>query len=354
MRRLTLPLRLFLLAIALVLLGWLVQQGWQGVSTAKPATPQVSSRTEAIDGGHGLLESIPPDRNSTELKSVGSAHPTVELAVQPDRLWADLEALAAVRATAGDRQQARAYITQSLTAAGWSVQRQAFPGGINLYADHPGTDPQAGMVILGAHYDSVARSPGADDNATGVAAVLEVARLFAPISTRRTLRLVLFDLEETGLEGSTAFVAEDALVDGLYGAVILEMLGYACEEPGCQRYPDRLPIAPPTDRGNFLAALGDRPHADLLGAFQPLAGSESPAVISLAVPTGGGILPDFIRSDHAPFWRKGLGAVLLTDTAEFRTPHYHQPTDTPATITRSFFLQSTQIGVEGLLRLLES
>lgn len=321
MRIRTLRIPIFLLAIAIVLLGWTARQHFIG----QAATPTI------------------------QVLSATAVSPPV---VHPDRLLADLETLSFVRYDEGDRQQARTYITQSLEASGWTVQTQEFDSGINLYADRPGTESDSGILLVGAHYDSVARSPGADDNATGVATLLEIARLFADVPTPQTLRLAFFDLEEEGLLGSEAFVADETLTANLNGAIILEMLGYACDTPGCQRYPDLLPIKPPTDQGNFLAALGDRAHTTLLDAFQSPQGDGAPKVLSLAIPVIAGMAPDFIRSDHAPFWNQGIGAVLLTDTANFRTPHYHQPTDTPATITESFFIHSAQIVVNGLMRLL--
>lgn len=312
---------LFFLALALPVLGWAAQQLFS--------------------------EQMPPA--SRNLAAIEISAP----AVDAERLWADVEALSFKRYTESDRQQARGYITQSLEAAGWTVQTQPFEGGVNLYADRLGTSPDSGTVLAGAHYDSVERSPGADDNATGVTALLEIARLFGDVPTPQTLRLAFFDLEEEGLVGSEAFVTDETLTQNLTGTVILEMLGYACDVPGCQQYPPMLPFTPPTDRGDFLAALGDRDHAFLLDAFQATADEGSPTVLSLAVPVFAGMAPDLIRSDHAPFWRQGLGAVLLTDTANFRTPHYHQPTDTSATLTPSFFVQSTQIVVNGLMRLLQ-
>lgn len=320
MRTRVLRFLLFLMAIALPLLGWTAQQHLSPRSSTS-RTPQ--------------------------LAVVNVSAPTVN----SDRLLADVEVLSTERYTEGDRQRTREYITQSLESAGWTVQLQQFDNGVNLYADRLGASSEAGTLLVGAHYDSVERSPGADDNATGVAALLELARLFATVPTPQTLRLAFFDLEEQGLLGSEAFVADQALTQNLSGAVILEMLGYACDTPGCQQYPP-LPFTPPTDRGDFLAALGDRGHAFLLEAFQP-SDQDSTTVLSLAVPVVAGMAPDLIRSDHAPFWRQGLGAVLLTDTANFRTPHYHQPTDTPATLTASFFVESAQIVVEGVMRLLQ-
>ena len=288
--------------------------------------------------------------------------------VQGDRLLADVAALAFERFERGDRQTAQAYILQMLQATGWETRLQTFTNtdfandavegviaGTNILATRPGRDPTAGVVILGAHYDTVARSPGADDNATGVATVLEAARLLGSITTPRTLELVLFDQEETGLWGSQAFVnalEAEELRGGDRLAVILDMVGYRCTAPNCQSYPSALPITPPSDRGDFLAVLSDQPHPELAAAFLAATAPSLPPVFTLAIPLLGAITPDLLRSDHAPFWDRRIGAALVTDTANFRNPHYHQPSDTPTTLDTEFFEGSAQIVIHAILQLL--
>ena len=132
------------------------------------------------------------------------------------------------------------------------------------------------------------------------------------------------------------------------------MVGFACYTAGCQRYPAGLPIIPPTEQGDFLAVVGDSEHLPLLNTFQQSSQSSLPPVITLPVPLKGMLMPDTLRSDHAPFWYQGVGAVLLTDTANLRTPHYHQPSDTPATLDKSFFTGAAQIVVNATNRLLET
>jgi Zn-dependent M28 family amino/carboxypeptidase len=168
----------------------------------------------------------------------------------------------------------------------------------------------------------------------------------------RDLTLVFFDSEESGLLGSQAFVDQIVQKETTQAAVILDMVGYACEQAGCQSYPSMLPIQPPTDRGNFLAVLGDQGNAWMLNSFVQLQPNQ-PAVITLPLPTFGGLAPDLVRSDHAPFWKKGIGAVLVTDTANFRNPHYHQASDTVETINPAFFVGSAQIVVDAVAQLLQ-
>jgi Zn-dependent M28 family amino/carboxypeptidase len=287
---------------------------------------------------------------------VQQARPAAMPTVDSQRLLTDLESLTFNRYAETDRAKARRYIVQALKDAGWTVRKMPFESkansGVNIYAERMGSEPTAGAILLGAHYDSVERSPGADDNATSVSTVLEAARLLN-ISTPRTLKLLFFDLEEMGLLGSQAFLEDSSQRDNLKGAVILDMVGYACHEAGCQSYPPVLPIKPPTDRGDFLAVISNQGHPALINSFTQSSRPTLPQVFTLAIPTFGDFTPDLVRSDHAPFWKKGLGAVLVTDTANFRNPHYHQPTDTIATLDREFFLGSAQVIVNAVTTLLQ-
>lgn len=254
-----------------------------------------------------------------------------------------LTQLGGPRFTQGDRAQARQYITAALQTWGWEVQAQPVTGdrqtGVNLIATRP-SQAIAGSIVLGAHYDTVAASPGADDNGTGVVALLEAARRLGPSTAPVPLTLVFFDLEEAGLWGSRAFVAAHPDVSE---AVILEMLGFRCREPGCQRYPAGLPVQPAQTTGEFLAAIGDRAHRDLVDSF---AAAAPLPVVTLAVPTLGPLTPDLLRSDHVPFWKAGIGAVMLTDTANFRNPNYHRPSDRVDTLDLAFFQAAAQLVIE--------
>ena len=276
--------------------------------------------------------------------------------VQTDALLAHLQKLNFQRYTDAERASARSYITAELKKYGFKPKLQNFGQGINIVAERPGTDKTAGSILVGAHYDTVYQSPGADDNASGVAVVLEVARLLAQ-PTPRGLQLVLFDKEETGLLGSQAYVKKAKNIQkNLRGAVVMDMVSYACYTPGCQKYPPTLPITPPSDKGDFLTVVGDIEHSPLLNSFQNNASKQAnlPAVLTVPIPLKGLLTPDTLRSDHAPFWYQGIGAVLVTDTANLRTPHYHKPSDKPETIDRNFFVGSAQIIVNATHKLLES
>ncbi|MBW4568206.1 MAG: M28 family peptidase [Tolypothrix carrinoi HA7290-LM1] len=296
-----------------------------------------------------------------EISQKLSKQVTIAPQVSADRLFAHIQKLNFKRFTDVERSRSRSYITSELKKLGWKPTLEKFSSGVNIFAERQGTDNTAGAILVAAHYDTVAISPGADDNASGVAVVLEVARLLGSRPTPRTLQLALFDKEEEGLLGSKAFVTNVTHLANLRGAIIMDMVGYACYTAGCQQYPPGLPVSPPSDKGDFLAAIGDAEHLPLLNAFQnsqlppsPIKKGDvkMPALLKLAVPLKGWLTPDTLRSDHAPFWFQGVGAVLVTDTANLRTPHYHQASDTPKTIERSFFTGSAQIVVNATTVLL--
>lgn len=323
------------LLVSTMLVVWV---SWQ----RSPSSPLANSQSASSGDGNAQM--------------MQQARPVAMQTVDSQRLLTDLEFLSFNRYAETDRAKARRYIIQALQDAGWTVGEIPFENGsnrgVNIYAERVGSEPIAGAILLGAHYDSVARSPGADDNATSISTVLEAARLLN-VSTPRTLKLLLFDLEEVGLLGSQAFIEDPSQQNNLKGAVILDMVGYACHEAGCQSYPPVLPIEPPSDRGDFLAVIGNQGHPALINSFTQNTRPALPPVFTLAIPTFGAFTPDLVRSDHAPFWKSGLGAVLVTDTANFRNPHYHQPTDTLETIDREFFLGSAQVIVNAVATLLQ-
>jgi Zn-dependent M28 family amino/carboxypeptidase len=273
--------------------------------------------------------------------------------ISVDNLLAHIQKLNFQRYTTAERSRTRTYITTQLKKLGWKPQLEKFANGVNIFAERLGTDKAAGAILVAAHYDTVAESPGADDNATGVAVVLEVARLLGSQPTPRTLQLAFFDKEEAGLLGSTAFVSKTKRLENLSGVIVMDMLGYACYTPGCQQYPPSLPVTPPSDKGDFLAVVGDMEHLPLLNAFQGEKLANLPSVLTVPIPLKGLLTPDTLRSDHAPFWYQGVGAVLVTDTANLRTPHYHESSDQLETIDRNFFAGAAQIVIDTTTALLE-
>jgi Zn-dependent M28 family amino/carboxypeptidase len=209
-------------------------------------------------------------------------------------------------------------------------------------------------ILIGAHYDAVVGTPGADDNATGVAVLLEFARLFALNPAKYPLRLVAFDLEEYGLitaSGSSEYAAKlRQEKQQLRLMISLEMLGYCDSSPNSQRYPAPLNYFYP-NQGNFLALVGNlRAIPDMIKLRRNI---QKVGVLSewLPVPNQGKILPLTRQSDHAHFWDQGYNAMMVTDTAMLRNPHYHKPSDTIETLDLDF-LTGVCSGLELAIRCL--
>ncbi len=235
------------------------------------------------------------------------------------------------------------YIADHFQSLGLSVSRDPvfFENSecFNIFATKPGEGKDSGTFIIAAHYDSVTGSPGADDNASAVAGLLELARCLCDVPLNQTLIFAGYTLEEYGFIGSDQHVRQirDQSTH-LTGMISLEMIGYRDEEPGSQHYPPYVPKDVYPDHGDFIAVVGNDNSktlsADILQSFKqnvPGLGSEI-----LVVPGDGTHFPEVGLSDHKPFWDLGLPAVMLTDTAFFRNPNYHKATDTLDTLDVEF------------------
>lgn len=284
--------------------------------------------------------------------------------VDRSRLEAIVAHLAHSPRPAGSRElvEARHYVTRILEEAGWSVRPHEFAlgdefgnrlTGINLLAEHPGF-PLSGRprLIIGAHLDSRPETPGADDNASAVAALLEIARLFPdarPKNAALDLELVVFDLEENGMLGGAehARLMKEQRVE-LRGMVSLEMIGYRDPRPGSQSLPRTLVGLYP-DTGDFIAVIGNQNSESLIQTFaEGLQTVPELPVESLQVPANGDYLQATRLSDHSPFWDAGYPALMITDTSFMRNPHYHLPSDTPETLDYEFLERVTQGTVEAV------
>jgi Zn-dependent M28 family amino/carboxypeptidase len=230
------------------------------------------------------------------------------------------------------------FIGRSFADAGLRIRREGYDVSgrrcENIEAELAGTGAAAGeIVIVGAHYDAVDGSPAANDNASGVAAVLALARRFAGKPAPRTLRFVAFANEEPGyfqtdLMGSWVYAKGcKARGDRVVAMMSLETIGYFSSEPGSQKYPiPGLGMLYPTT-GNFIAFVANTSSRGLLR--QALASFRRHAQLpseGAALPTG---VPGVGWSDHWAFWQHGYPAFMITDTAPFRYPHYHARSDTP-------------------------
>ena len=203
------------------------------------------------------------------------------------------------------------------------------------------------LILVTAHFDSVAFTPGADDNASAVAAMLGVAKCFAGHPFAGRLGFVSFNCEEDGLLGSSDFV-EHFLIPRkipLACAHVLEMVGYASDLPNSQALPPGLPIKAPTT-GNFLGVLANRDSVPVMTKILATARTYLPdfPVIGLRVTLGlEKYFPVLKRSDHAPFWQRRMPSVMWTDTSEFRNNNYHSAHDVPDTLNYEFLANVTRL-----------
>ncbi|MEG3436199.1 M28 family metallopeptidase [Pannus brasiliensis CCIBt3594] len=208
----------------------------------------------------------------------------------------------------------------------------------NLILDLPASGELAEKppILIGAHYDTVPGSPGADDNGSALAVLLELGRYFSRESANYPIRLVAFDLEEYGLSGSSAYARElKQRKQDLRLMLSLEMLGYCDKTPDSQKYPAFLKYFYPST-GDFIALIGTpRTWGDLRHLHRKMLENNGKCEF-LPVPLQGYLVPDARRSDHSPFWSRGYRAIMVTDTANMRNPHYHSVRDTIDTLDLDF------------------
>ncbi len=230
---------------------------------------------------------------------------------------------------------AKDFLTAELSQAGYSVKTQDYKINgktySNLEVEIPGSQRADEILVIGAHYDSAFTSPGANDNGTGAAAVLSLAREFAGTKPLRTLRFVEFTNEEppffwTENMGSSVYAkAAKARGEKIVGMFSLETIGYFSNQPNSQKYPSPLNLLYP-NTGNFIGFVGDISSRELLRNTVRSFRSQT------QFPSEGAALPNALPgvgwSDHWSFWQQGYQALMITDTATFRYPHYHTFDDT--------------------------
>jgi Zn-dependent M28 family amino/carboxypeptidase len=270
------------------------------------------------------------------------------------RLRAHVEMLAG---TIGERNvflpdrlaAARDYIESTWRAQGYEVGAQEYQThGVtcaNLEVSRIGTSRPGEILLLGAHYDSVRDCPGANDNGSGVAALLELARHFATLTPALTVRLVAFVNEEppffmTRRQGSAVYAkAARARGDDIRLMVSLETMGYYSDAPKSQRYPPLFRFFYP-DRGNFLGLVSDlrsrRVIRQVAKVFRDRSDFPLQHTASLRW------IPGIAWSDHLPFWRQGYPALMATDTAFYRYRYYHTLQDTADKLAYAAFGRATE------------
>ncbi len=239
----------------------------------------------------------------------------------------------------GTLEKTRDYLEKELGSMNLVVTKQTFYVGSvacdNLSVDIPGAAKAREIVLVGAHYDSAEDAAGADDNGSGVAATLALAKVFRGKTPGRTVRFVLFANEEppyfwTETMGSVQYArAARARGDAIVAMLSLETIGFYKEEAGTQHYPFPM-SAFYGDRGDFIGFVGNTASRglvhEIIGAFRG----------NTQFPSEGAALPAFIAgvgwSDQWSFWKEGYAGVMVTDTAPFRNPNYHTKSDLPDTL----------------------
>ncbi len=296
-------------------------------STTGAAT--TSAATDATTTGGGTT--------TAGMACPGQTPEAIMECVEQPRYEDDLGFIADIRVPGdGHWQAVQDLCADRLTDLGFDVTLHEFDIGVNVIGERPGTDPAGERVLVTAHYDHIPNCTGADDNATGVAGILEVARVLAPVPTPNTLVVACWDQEEVGLVGSRAYASEAAQDGEPIAAVYnFDMIGVKSDEPNSQNFPLGFDLLFPADyatleanefRGDFIFWVSDD------GMAADGANFESMAQL-IGLPTIGEALSDDLktspalsdlrRSDHAGFWDEDLPAMFLTDSSNFRYASYH-------------------------------
>jgi hypothetical protein len=244
----------------------------------------------------------------------------------------------------GNNRRVGEWLYERLESFGYETSFQGDFSNIVALNSARKSSPQ---ILIGAHYDSVPDCPGADDNASAIAALMVCARLVAKLAPQIPVCFVAFNCEEDGLVGSTDFVKNylpnaNLKIEQVH---ILEMIGYASDFENTQKIPPGLPVKIPTT-GNFLGILGNQNSNPFVDQLLTLGKTYLPdfSVIGLKLYLGvEKLLPDLGRSDHLPFWKQKIPALMWTDTADFRNPNYHGHSDTPETLNYAFLKKVTQL-----------
>lgn len=307
----------------------------RGRSTSMRCVAPSLALAFALTLGCGITTRLPGKRAD---RAAAESQQSKELAQSLKR---DVEHLAV---TIGERHMnkrealdaAEAFLVDRVTAIGYPVSVEAFEarGHVfhNLVFDRVGTTNPEQIFVVGAHYDTAEGTPGANDNGTGVATLLALAEAFSARDVPRTIRFVLYANEEPPFFGTDDMGSRHhanaavARGDRMWAMLSLETMGAFSDEDGSQKYPAPFGLLYPS-RGDFIAFVSDTESRDFLQR----------AMIAFRahgeIPSEGGALPGEMPgvywSDHWSYWRVGVPAVMVTDTAPFRSQHYHEATDTP-------------------------
>lgn len=237
----------------------------------------------------------------------------------------------------------------------------------NIIGRLPGMKDESVTYIVDAHFDSVDDAPGADDNGSGVAGVLEAMEVLSQYQFEHSIKFIGFDFEETttlvGLHGSREYVTNGVKsYEQLEGAFNYEMIGYYTNEPNTQQIPAGFNVAFPAQynavaadsfRGNFVVNTSNEQTSAIMSMYDSMAALYVPGlkVVSVELILNGIFAPDFLRSDHASFWTGGYKALMLTDGANFRNLNYHTPADTVGALNFTFMSNIVKATVASICEL---
>ncbi len=264
----------------------------------------------------------------------------------PDRLEKDVQHLAGKIVNRNLKspkkyKETLQFIRNRWEKQGYKVKSEDVPTendgtGKNLYIEIKGSSPQAKWLIVGAHFDTHFDTPGADDNASGVAGLLELSRRLQKSKPKNHLRLIAFTNEEPpyfqNKQMGSVVSAKNTKSrnEKVIGMISLESIGYFSDAPGSQQIPKILQGQFPT-KANYIALIGNVKSTKFLQESKA-ALTDKPPIPFRVLPAIESIVPAAGYSDHWSFWKIGVPAYMVTDTAMFRNPNYHESTDTPETL----------------------
>ncbi|MFT5384263.1 MAG: hypothetical protein ACI81W_001663, partial [Saprospiraceae bacterium] len=293
--------------------------------------------TEIQIGGNYKVMLVADDLQAVDIQSIVDQ-------VDSNRLLTDLQFIEGIRhrnVGATHLQEVKDLINDHFISHDLETEILAFSwngyNAENIVGRKRGLIAETETYIIDGHFDTVIQSPGADDNGSAIAGVMEALRVLAPYQFGKTIKFIGFDLEEEGLVGSREYVDNGGIknYETINGVFNFEMIGYYDDSPNSQTLPfgfDQLfpdaynAVAGDEFRGNFITNIGIYNHPGLSDAFENAATTYVPdlRVISVLAPEGWAfITPDLGRSDHAAFWLQAMPALMLTDGSNFRNPNYH-------------------------------
>lgn len=309
--------------------------------TETPTTGSGTSTTAAATTG--TPTTAPTTGGSTAEPTTGEPDPCTASpqaladCIDPAAYGDDLQFIADIRTPGTPHWQAvQDLCADRLSELGYEVALQDYGTGVNVVGRRVGAASPEQIVLVAAHYDHISDCRGADDNASGVAATLEIARLLAKVEFERTVHVACWDEEEDGLIGAEAYAAaavaagEDIVINFNF-----DMIGFTSDAPNSQNLPAGFELVFPEAaafleanmfRGDFIAVVSSASAHDHAVAYTAAADRIGLPQALIELPAGqenSDLFADLRRSDHAAFWAAGYPAVFLTDTGEFRNLDYH-------------------------------